>query len=254
MEKDRYDAFCDAVCAAVPRATAREREEIRRELRDHLEDHALDMRERDWSEEEAQKRAVEAMGDPAEIGKAWNDQLSPFWLWVGRCAKMLTAVLLICALLPTLNTVIAVGRNTWTQISSLDQFRYGYDDALTQWDPDVRVEMGDFELRFYRAGIIPLTDGDRLSYFYPELEGEWYKLKVTAAVYSRNPLYQGPIGMWDGLDSGWKLGGFTSYGGDINHQDLFCPVKKGQESATLSVDNDFGSFTLTLPLEWGDGT
>ena len=98
--EERFDVFLEAVLAACPRATKKERREIRRELADHLEDSALDMEERGYTREEARSRAVAAMGDPVEIGRQWNGQLSSLWLWVGRMCRVLLAVLLAVALLP----------------------------------------------------------------------------------------------------------------------------------------------------------
>ena len=65
--------FCDGVLGAIPRATGRERDEIRAELLDHLSDHRDLLMEYGMEELEAERRAIEAMGDPEEIGRAWNE-------------------------------------------------------------------------------------------------------------------------------------------------------------------------------------
>ncbi len=88
---ERFDAFCQAVCRQVRHATPRERRAIRAELTGHLEDRAEDLRQRGMPEEEAEERAVAAMGDPEAIGRELNRQYPLGWLIVSRCALVLAA-------------------------------------------------------------------------------------------------------------------------------------------------------------------
>ena len=81
---EQIKTFCDDVLSGIPRATPRERADIRDELLDHLLEHKDVLMSYGLEEAEAEKRAVEAMGDAEGIGKAWNEKLSPFWLWLGR--------------------------------------------------------------------------------------------------------------------------------------------------------------------------
>ena len=92
---ERFDAFCQAVCRQVRHATPRERRAIRAELTGHLEDRAEDLRQRGMPEEEAEERAVAAMGDPEAIGRELNRQYPLGWLIVSRCALVLAAVLVL---------------------------------------------------------------------------------------------------------------------------------------------------------------
>lgn len=89
--------FCEIVLEQLPRATGGEREAIRAELEDHLADHRDALTEKGMDPEEALQKAEEAMGDPEEIGKALNAQLSPFWLWVKRVAQGVVYTILIIA-------------------------------------------------------------------------------------------------------------------------------------------------------------
>ncbi|MBE6960834.1 MAG: hypothetical protein E7445_00010 [Ruminococcaceae bacterium] len=57
---------------------------IERELSAHYEDHCQDLRRLGYEELLAQKRAVLAMGDPVQVGKALDAAHKPWlgWLWV----------------------------------------------------------------------------------------------------------------------------------------------------------------------------
>lgn len=76
------------VAGAMERATRRERREIAGELAAHVEDRTEALAAEGWTLREAEDRAVKAMGDPVEIARALDEQLSPLWLWVGRLGKM----------------------------------------------------------------------------------------------------------------------------------------------------------------------
>ena len=95
----KFDLFCDSVLSCIPRATKRERADIREELLDHLESHKEVLLGYGVEEEQAEREAVEAMGDAGKIGAAWNAMLSPFWLWLGRiCAACCVLLVLQTAL------------------------------------------------------------------------------------------------------------------------------------------------------------
>ena len=75
MGHPTIDDFCAQVCQQVrfrPDHAA-----IRAELAAHWEDHAAALMERGIPEEEAARRALEAMGDPEEIGKELDKSHSP---------------------------------------------------------------------------------------------------------------------------------------------------------------------------------
>ncbi len=84
--------FLRTVLKHLPRATSKEMREIERELRDHMEDAAELWERAGYSPEAAAAEAVKAMGDPAEIGDALNEQLSPFWLWLKRLSQAVCVI------------------------------------------------------------------------------------------------------------------------------------------------------------------
>ena len=72
---DPFIRYCDAVCLHIRSRTGRA--DAYRELRDHLEDHSAALAARGVPDREAQVQAVEAMGDPQEIGRQLDRCHSP---------------------------------------------------------------------------------------------------------------------------------------------------------------------------------
>lgn len=70
MPSNPFDAFCDQVCSVIRQPLAKRL--AREELTAHLEDHAAALEEQGVPPEEAALRAVEAMGDPYQIGHQLN--------------------------------------------------------------------------------------------------------------------------------------------------------------------------------------
>ena len=66
------EEFWKRVDTQLHRPNDRERYALRDELEAHIEDHALELEDAGCCPEEAEARAVEAMGEPEEIGKALN--------------------------------------------------------------------------------------------------------------------------------------------------------------------------------------
>ena len=85
MGHPTIDDFCAQVCEQVrfrPDHAA-----IRAELAAHWEDHAAALMERGIPEEEAARRALEAMGDPEEIGKELDKSHSPLLGWFQELSR-----------------------------------------------------------------------------------------------------------------------------------------------------------------------
>lgn len=72
-----FTEYCALVCAQV--RWKRARDGIAAELTAHLADHAAVLADAGAGQEEAQALALEAMGDPEEIGRAFDRVYSPLW-------------------------------------------------------------------------------------------------------------------------------------------------------------------------------
>lgn len=75
MLSNPFDAFCDQVCSVIRQPLAKRL--AREELTAHLEDHAAALEEQGVPSEEAALQAVEAMGDPYQIGHQLDRATAP---------------------------------------------------------------------------------------------------------------------------------------------------------------------------------
>lgn len=144
--------FLDRVLAPLGRLTAEERESVRRELEEHVEDRMEALLEMGWDEELAEGRCLEAMGDPAEIGREMAKQYrGRGWLWAGRAAVLLTVVLCVQALLG-----IGVLFNAWDGLvvrTLRPQIASMLDEVEAEAQVDLRMDMGSDVLRVVRVSV-----------------------------------------------------------------------------------------------------
>lgn len=82
MADTRTREFCKQVCSQVRWKPAHG--DITRELEAHIEDYMEELMEHGTSQEEAEQRAVSAMGDPVDIGRQLDAQHHPLWGWLLR--------------------------------------------------------------------------------------------------------------------------------------------------------------------------
>ena len=92
--RDRFQIWVDAVCEQV--RFWPDRKSIARELRVHYEDHVRDLL-RLGRDPEAAERALSAMGNAQEVGRALNRVHKPWlgWLWEGSRFLLLVLALLL---------------------------------------------------------------------------------------------------------------------------------------------------------------
>ena len=140
-----FDVFCRAVIQQVNGATKWEKAAICQELREHLEDHAAALTEDGLSAEEAARAAVDAMGDPKEIGEAMNQAYPHLWRRIYTIEKYAAVLLAIAAVfslfLRTSNTLDHIERN-W-------EARSFHADSVQVLPMDVTMPVGDQILRVY---------------------------------------------------------------------------------------------------------
>ena len=170
--------FCRAVLDQIPRATAAEREDICRELMEHLEDHREALMEGGLDEAAAQARSVEAMGDAGEIGRQWNQRLSPLWLWVGRVCKAAAILLALGMALPLAMTAYTLSQNLSARWSSEPMDGWKEPEALWSEKVDLRVPFAGQVIRFFRVSLVEAAQyraGD-------------YCVELDVLAYAQNPL------------------------------------------------------------------
>lgn len=104
MDGNSFQAYCDRVCSVIRWEPARKA--ARKELMAHMDDHADALKARGVPPGEADRQAVDAMGDPYELGHQLDACYSPIAPRLSR----LFALLALAALL--LGVVIGIRENT----------------------------------------------------------------------------------------------------------------------------------------------
>ena len=238
--------FCRAVLDQIPRATAAEREDICRELMEHLEDHREALMEGGLDEAAAQARSVEAMGDAGEIGRQWNQRLSPLWLWVGRVCKAAAILLVLGMLLPLSYTARSVSQNLNARWSSEPMDGWRESDALWSEKVDLCVPFGDQVIRFFQVSLVEEA--------WTDSQGRTWDCQVELDVlaYAQNPLNpaldmkilrdttcNGAIGVG---------GGYGSTG--VSAWSIRYLVPPGTPEATFTLSCHGETASVTVPLDW----
>jgi len=244
-----FREFCDGVVREMPRATGREKEDVRWELTDHLLEHRDMLVEHGYDELEAERRAIAAMGDPAEIGRAWNEKLSPFWLWAGRIAKAVCIALLVCNCTTWWyfagNTLENLRVRTASPARLAEEFikqdkKLG---LIAAQELDIEREMGGQVVRIYRAELRE-----------PDGVWSWKNLKIYAVCYAKNPLapsLNGDVLRWMTCNGERAFSAGGGGGGGETHRSITFQVDEDIEKVCLALDYLGNSFSVDVELDWG---
>jgi len=241
-----FREFCDGVVKEIPRATGREKEDIRWELTDHLLEHRDMLVEHGYDELEAERRAIEAMGDPVEIGRAWNEKLSPFWLWAGRICLVLF-VLILWDNLSAINSRVG-------QVFEALEVRYAEDagtridpmqgcDLLWEDDPEIEQQFGEHIIRIHRVELWEDT-------YQKE---NFYILRLYFVTYHEDLLgHSLSMHAFDGMkfEGGEYAGGGA---GQTKFATWIKPkveVEKGQKTVSMSLDYNGNHFEADIEIDW----
>lgn len=242
----KFESFCDSVLSGIPRATKGERADIREELLDHLESHKEVLMGYGVEEEQAEREAVETMGDAGKIGAAWNSMLSPFWLWLGRICTV-CCVLLVLWVIGRSGYRLEMIWNVW-QVQNgyttvkLDEIK-GY-DLVWEKDPGICEEFGQHMVKIPKVALWQKAWGK-----------DSFELQVYVITYPQEllgyPLPMNPF-LWR-LESNLHDSGGS--GVEFNQQGFSevrrnYDVEKGAESVILDFELYGNTFHAEIPLEW----
>lgn len=128
-----FARYCAAVCDQV--RFRPDRAAIQSELWDHLEDHAAALEEMGLSREEAKARAVEAMGDPVEVGKALDALHSPVTGWLLRVFGWLSNLALAVLCLAVFYALVS-GSASWFHNFSINICTQTEQQVVAHWIDD----------------------------------------------------------------------------------------------------------------------
>ena len=241
-----FREFCDGVVREMPRATGREKEDVRWELTDHLLEHRDMLVEHGYDEPEAERRAIEAMGDPAEIGRAWNEKLSPFWLWLGRICLAGCLVLVLFAW-NRMDSHLTRMWNIWQiqradTVGELEEVK-GY-TLVWDKDPGVKEDFGRHVIRVHRAAL-----------WKGKLDN--YRLQLYIITYPQDISgYSLPSGLiLQGMKMGEEvvdIGGSSFRYRQQGYSEAIhvLKIKKGTPSVNLSTEYNGNTFDAEIKIDW----
>lgn len=175
-------AFYYAVCQCLTRSTKREKEDVKWELAGHLQDHAEALVERGMSPSEAESRAVAAMGDPAEIGRALNKSFSIFWMvckWI--CIVFFCLLALRCVKSTT--AFENLSENLLARLPSREDFGQITNEEFT-------LELGPVQrlnLKMESEHVVMRLNQLALGKMAGYPQGDAYCVCISTTVYAQNP-------------------------------------------------------------------
>ena len=241
------EEYTNTVLAQLRRVTEDERRAIRAELDGHVEDHMEALRELGCEEAEAEARALERMGDPAEVGRALN-KVYTGWVWVllSRAAILLTVVLCIQAVLG-----IGILSNLLWSIQARtvpDEIHSDYSAEATV-RPDIRIPIGNDVLRVYRVSLVEREDGPAAEVAMVAYD------RIPGGVVSGQLLHNVELADQRGAVPDRDTGGGGKGCLTAEFTLRYVPVREGDTSITLTYDRLGETAEVTIPLpETGGGS
>ncbi len=157
-----------------------DRRRVQEELYEHMISRNLDFLAQGCSEEEADRRVCEAMGDPEEVGKALAEVHKPFWGYSLRVLRILLALIVLFA-------AVTVIRD---DSGGLPEYRYVLrmngvlDERVQGWIPQqASAAAGDYRFRLVKAGITGSEPLDKMDFLQ---EGNWLVLRLRFFTWDPN--------------------------------------------------------------------
>lgn len=148
MNRREYTA---AVLGGLCHVTESEKELIRAELSDHMEDHMLALMERGYEQAEAEQRAAECMGDPAEVSRELQKCYSCGWLILNRVLGVALVLLVLISVTELTNTGHSVWYNLQARFNPMSHMGESVRAGVRQ-ELDIEVDCGNSVVRFYALG------------------------------------------------------------------------------------------------------
>nr|WP_325221426.1 permease prefix domain 1-containing protein [uncultured Oscillibacter sp.] len=236
--------FLDQVLSPLGRLTAQERENVRRELEEHVEDRMEALLEMGWDAELAEERCLEAMGDPAEIGREMARQYrGKGWLWLGRAAVVLTVVVCIQALLG-----VGMLGAAWDSLTvrfnpprtiSIGELK----NVEAEEELDIRAEIGNDILRIYQVSVGE-KDGQRAAMVLACAYDRWPFGIVVDSLFGRSEL-------WNERGETGTNGGGSGNSGAVCAA-LWAPVETGDTHVIWEYRAIGEAVRLEIPLPGGE--
>ncbi len=134
-----------------------DRRQVQQELYEHMISRNRDFLAKGASEEEADRLACQAMGDPEEVGKALAEVHRPFWGYFLRALRILLGMVAVLGI-----AVMLVSWNEWYPVN-FSHYRSSLADyGVAQWVGQTAAEKcGDYRFRLRRAAVAAPGEGEQ---------------------------------------------------------------------------------------------
>lgn len=250
--------YCAAVCRCV--RFSPDHAAITAELTGHLED-AVEAREnRGVPHEQAVVQAVDAMGDPAEVGKALDALHSPLLGWVQIWVRRVLVLCAVLMLIPALTGLWMLAKSFVPRESPAQWQNTQTGEALSGLPIRNAAEPSGYTISLWDA----VRDGDtvtllvRLDHFSPWLRSpsEWAFQSLTVTDDAGNKYINWATAYEKHLEE------FQVYASSAGTYDTFfstyftltvynVPPEAG--TLTFTLERSGEPFSFSLPLNGGDG-
>ena len=169
-----------------------DRRRVQQELYEHMISRNRDFLDMGYSEEEADRRVCEAMGDPDEVGKALAEVHKPFWGYFLRVLR----ILLILAALFTAVVAVKERAGSLADNAYFLAHRAAIDARIDRWIPQKAAESaGDYRFRLQKAGFVPRSEEGSISFRYAGIDvvsGEGPYLELDLLAFTWDPFLGSP--------------------------------------------------------------
>lgn len=241
-----YAMYCNQVCATLKKATKNEKADLIRELTAHMEDHVEALIQLGWDPEEARDYAIEAMGDPATVGRQYDEQLSSFWL---VCGYVFRGVLIFLVIWILLIPIWLKGANVYHNLRArwaprAQGIEATAEELLKTKELDMVIPFERHEISIYRVDIFRKEGNESTA-------TDSYGACIYVVSYAKNPLDPtfNLLGYYQVEDFDFA-GGFSTAG--ASYDSYKTAVAEGQESVTFTIvqeatDTDV---RVEIPLDW----
>lgn len=243
MTPSPFTTYADTVCQSLKNATQRERKAICQELEDHLTDHAEALVESGWDEAHATQHALDAMGDPQEVGQELSKAFPLRWFVLSR---LMLAVFLLCCLPLVTEVPQAIGQLWDYHQAATQPLAYWADyeavpDLLPLDGPVQDLPEGG-TLRFCGAALLPSETGAGYDVY-------------LASVQRNSGPFRWAWTVGDMLTFSWagtETPGYTSLPTYSSNGYVLYQLSDLPAGTAPTAEYHYGGtdFTLTIPLPW----
>lgn len=210
MAETRWD-WCEQACRQI--RFKLDRKAVRQELFDHMEDEYRALRASGLEEDEAERRVLENLGDPAETGRLLNRVHKPLLGWLWLASKVLVILVLAAAVLcavendsPFYSLEVPFLKTGVTEIHTIDRTIYRYRYAQPE---ECRDESDGYTFRVDRAAVWKYESTDYYEFACRLTVGvvwPWENgpvLNTMYAVDSQGNRHENHLGQRDEGKPGW---------------------------------------------------